>query len=108
MKLALLGAGGGSTSIKIVKYFTFFKEAIDSMELQSADWEHGLIGGEVGVNSCKIMCLFIKRGVIQRLIEKASPKSIQVLTRYNLDDFYTRVNDTTALRFLLESGAWRF
>jgi hypothetical protein len=24
---------------KIVKYFTFFKETIDSMELQSADWE---------------------------------------------------------------------
>lgn len=53
----------------------------------------------------RIICPFIKRGIAQRLLELGKPKSIQVITRFDLRDFYSGVSDTSALRLLLEKGA---
>lgn len=53
----------------------------------------------------RIICPFIKRGIAQRLLELGKPESIQVITRFDLRDFYGGVSDTSALRLLLEKGA---
>jgi hypothetical protein len=53
----------------------------------------------------RIICPFIKRGIAHRLLELGKPKAIQVITRFDLRDFYAGVSDTSALRLLLEKGA---
>ena len=73
--------------------------------LIQSDWEWELIGGEENTDSVKIMCPFIRRTVIERLIGKVNPRRIQVLTRYNLEDFHCGVSDMSALQYLLEYGA---
>jgi hypothetical protein len=73
--------------------------------LIQSDWECGLIGNAAEAGSVKIMCPFIKRAVIERLIGKSAPHSIQVLTRFNLEDFLGGVSDVSVLRYLLEKGA---
>src|SRR5882762_4433008 len=52
----------------------------------------------------KIISPFIKAGALGRLLSKR-PKSIQVITRFNLSDFAEGVSDIAALRSLLEAGA---
>lgn len=52
----------------------------------------------------KIICPFIKYGAIEPLLS-GQPKSIRVITRFNLADFAEGVSDTLALRKLLDSGA---
>ncbi len=74
-------------------------------KLVQTDWEWELIGGEENTDSVKIMCPFIRRTVIERLVEKSDPHSIQVLTRFNLEDFLGGVSDVSVLRYLLEKGA---
>lgn len=53
----------------------------------------------------RIVCPFIKKRVAERLIKYGKPKSIQVITRFNLADFCDGVSDTAAIRLLLENGA---
>jgi hypothetical protein len=53
----------------------------------------------------RIVCPFIKKGVAERLLRRGKSKDIQVITRFNLSDFYDGVSDTAALRLLLEKGA---
>jgi phosphatidylserine/phosphatidylglycerophosphate/cardiolipin synthase-like enzyme len=52
-----------------------------------------------------IVCPFIQRNPVQRLIDLGRPQVLQVLTRYNLDDFACGVSDPAALQLLLENGA---
>jgi hypothetical protein len=52
----------------------------------------------------RIICPFIKLATAQRILSQ-KPKRIQVITRFNLADFFNGVNDTAALRYLLEAGA---
>jgi hypothetical protein len=59
----------------------------------------------LGHTKLRIVCPFIKRRVAERLLRKGRPKNIQVITRFNLSDFYDGVSDTAALRLLLEKGA---
>lgn len=51
----------------------------------------------------KIICPFIKTTALDRLLSK-NPKSIQVITRFNLGDFAEGVSDIDALRKLLAAG----
>jgi phosphatidylserine/phosphatidylglycerophosphate/cardiolipin synthase-like enzyme len=52
----------------------------------------------------RIISPFIKTGAIERIISK-HPNSIEVITRFNLNDFAAGVSDLTALRRLLAAGA---
>lgn len=53
----------------------------------------------------RIVCPFIQRKPIERLFKAVRPKCIEVITRYNLDDFASGVSSTAALRLLLDHGA---
>jgi hypothetical protein len=53
----------------------------------------------------RIICPFIKCGTAERLLRAGRPRTILVLTRFNLGDFCDGVSDLSALRLLLESGA---
>lgn len=52
----------------------------------------------------RLVSPFIKIGAVQRLIG-SRPRSIDVVTRFNLGDFSERVSDLAALRLLLDMGA---
>jgi len=58
----------------------------------------------VDASQLNIICPFIKVGSLGRLLSE-HPKSIQVITRFNLGDFAEGVSDIAALRILLEAGA---
>lgn len=60
---------------------------------------------QLGHPKLRIVCPFIKRRVAERLITVGNPRDIQVITRFNLLDFYNGVSDTEALRLLLAKGA---
>ena len=53
----------------------------------------------------RIMCPFIKVRALERLLDNPRLRSIQILTRFNLNDFSRGVSDTQALRVLLKRGA---
>ncbi|MCK5241778.1 phospholipase D family protein [bacterium] len=53
----------------------------------------------------RIVCPFIKRRTTERLLRLGKPDFFQVITRYNLRDFYDSISDTEALRLLIENGA---
>jgi hypothetical protein len=52
-----------------------------------------------------IICPFIKTGALERLLEGFHPGAIQVIPRFNLDDFAEGVSDIAALRLLVKAGA---
>lgn len=54
-------------------------------------------------SALRILCPFIKLRALERLLT-LSPQSIQVITRYNLDDFASGVSDIAALRRVLAAG----
>ena len=73
--------------------------------LVDSGWAFELRDGvRVGPSRLRIICPFIKKGALDRLLERR-PKQIQVITRFNLVDFAERVSDIAALRRLLEYGA---
>ncbi len=53
----------------------------------------------------RVICPFIKCGTIERLLARG-PNSIRVITRFNLNDFAAGVSDISALRSLLQAGAY--
>ncbi len=53
----------------------------------------------------RLVCPFIKKGAVNRLLATGAPSSLQVITRFCLDDFAQGVSDFSALRLLLEKGA---
>ena len=52
----------------------------------------------------RIVCPFLKSGAISRLLTNG-PSRIQVVTRFNLDDFSKGVSDVSALKKLLDANA---
>lgn len=52
----------------------------------------------------RLICPFIKTGTIARLLRAARPRSLRVITRFNLADFAGGVSDLGALRLILEHG----
>lgn len=53
----------------------------------------------------RVVCPFIKKRGAERLLKYGRPKTLQVITRFNLDDFCNGVSDVNALRCLLDHGA---
>ena len=53
--------------------------------------------------SLRIISLFINTGALERLLA-LQPKSVEVITRFNLADFAEGVSDITALRPVLKAG----
>jgi hypothetical protein len=53
----------------------------------------------------RFVCPFIKTGALQRFLSGRRPDAIQVITRFNLNDFAEGASDIGALRLLLNSGA---
>ncbi len=77
-----------------------------SFRLVDRGWNQELVNAlKVDHTHVRIMCPFIKKQTLERLLATVHPKEIQVITRFNLSDFAERVSDLTALRFLLERGA---
>lgn len=58
-----------------------------------------------GGSPWRIVCPFIKTKALKRLLAKAKLRNIQVITRFNLDDFCKHVSDLEALELLLARGA---
>jgi hypothetical protein len=79
-----------------------------AFELIDTAWDK-IIDRAVAARSpeLRVICPFIKRKVAERLLRGPRLKSIQVLTRFHLGDFYDGVSDTEALQLVLESGAPR-
>jgi hypothetical protein len=77
-----------------------------AFELIDSAWDK-VIDRAVAAHSSelRVICPFIKRKVAERLLRGKPFKSIRVLTRFHLRDFYEGVSDTEALRLFLESGA---
>lgn len=57
------------------------------------------------IDRLRIICPFIKQRAAGRFLKRASYKQIQIITRFNQDDFRAGVSDTRALRELLGLGA---
>ncbi|GHB04770.1 hypothetical protein GCM10009069_29190 [Algimonas arctica] len=53
----------------------------------------------------RIVSPFVKLKAAKILIDAVRPSDIQVITRYNLEDFYKGVSDIEALEFLISQGA---
>lgn len=51
------------------------------------------------------ICPFIKKPVVEKFLKIGKPHTFQIITRYNLGDFYNKVSDISALRLLLTEGA---
>ena len=74
--------------------------------LVETDWGHVLDRAvATDCSELRIVCPFIKERTVRRLLAGGRPKSIQVITRFNLLDFAEGVSDTAALRLLLDKGA---
>ena len=77
----------------------------EPIRLVDAGWDQELTAairaypGEV-----RIVCPFIKKGALERLLSH-QPGDVQVITRFNLNDFADGVSDVEALRMLLDAGA---
>ncbi len=56
-------------------------------------------------SSVRIVCPFIKLGAARNLLSRGKPRTLKVITRFNLDDFAGGVSDISALRLLLKAGA---
>ena len=55
--------------------------------------------------SVRLVSPFIKTAAVDLLLGSSRPGSLQVLTRFNLNEFAEGVSDTAALRLLLDRGA---
>lgn len=58
---------------------------------------------QADTSALRIVCPFIKLGAMKRLLALC-PQSIQIITRYNLDDFAGGVSDIAARRRILAAG----
>jgi hypothetical protein len=77
-----------------------------SFHLIDHNWREAMLGAlTAGPADMRIACPFIKHGIVRWLLQQGKPKSIRVVTRFNLVDFYNGVSDTAALRLLIDRGA---
>jgi hypothetical protein len=77
-----------------------------SFRLVDTDWERELASAAAtDRNDARIVCPFIKRGALERLLKAGRPRGLRVVTRFNLTDFAEGVSDLSALRLLLDHGA---
>jgi hypothetical protein len=77
-----------------------------TFKLLDADWDQVFADARRADSSAiRLVCPFVQRKPIERMLSHGKPRSIQVLTRFNLDDWYARVSDPSALSLLIEHGA---
>lgn len=75
-----------------------------TLRLVDAAWGTELTKAlQADTSALRIISPFIKRRALERLLS-LSPQTIQVVTRYNLDDFASGVSDIAALRSVLAVG----
>ena len=79
----------------------------DPIRLVGAGWGRELTEAiRADPSAVRIICPFIKKGALDYLMpHRPSDGDIQVITRFNLDDFANGVSDVEALRMLLDDGA---
>lgn len=53
----------------------------------------------------RIVCPFIKKQTVARILSNGTPNKIQVITRFKLGDFAEGVSDIDALKLLIDHGA---
>jgi HKD family nuclease len=58
-----------------------------------------------GVQTVRIVSPFITDNVVRHLLKDFEGNKLQVITRFNLNDFRSRVSSLTALKRLVEAGA---
>lgn len=58
-----------------------------------------------GMSPFCIICPFIKKSTISKLLNCGNPDVMQVITRFNLNEFAAGVSDIEALRLMLDKGA---
>ena len=77
------------------------------IRLVSAGWDRELTAAiHADPSEIRIICPFIKKGALDYLMpHRPRDGDIQVITRFNLDDFAEGVSDVEALRMLLDDGA---
>ncbi len=77
-----------------------------SFQLIDRGWDQ-VLGDAVATDSAelRVVCPFIKERTARRLLSRRRPELIQVITRFHLGEMCDGVNDTAALRLLLEHGA---
>ena len=56
-------------------------------------------------SAVRLVCPFIKMVAVERLLAKGKPGLMQVITRFDLNDFVQGVSDLAALQRLLDAGA---
>ncbi|MBL8853993.1 MAG: phospholipase D family protein [Planctomycetaceae bacterium] len=77
-----------------------------SFRLVDTGWDQVLADAVAADRSgVRLVCPFIKKRAVERLLAGGTPGSFQVITRFCLDDFAQGVSDLSALRLLLDSGA---
>ena len=77
-----------------------------SFRLVDSGWDRELAAALAADRSdVRIVCPFIKRGSLERLLKAGRPAQLRVVTRFNLADFAEGVSDLSALRLLLDRGA---
>lgn len=64
--------------------------------------ENALLMAHSGV---RVISPFIKRNAAERLLSRGKPETLEIITRFNLDDFSEGVSDIAALRLLMANGA---
>ncbi|MCE2916960.1 MAG: hypothetical protein LW768_15625 [Rubrivivax sp.] len=75
-----------------------------TLRLVDAGWGAELIQAlQADTSALRLISPFIKLGALERLLA-FNPRSTQVITRYNLDDFASGVSDIAALRRVLKAG----
>lgn len=75
-----------------------------TFRLVDTGWGAELTQGlRADASALKIISPFIKLGALERLMT-LGPRSVQIITRYNLNDFADGVSDISALRRVLAAG----
>jgi hypothetical protein len=75
-----------------------------TFRLVDASWGAELVQAlQADTSALRMISPFIKLHALERLLA-LSPRSIQVITRYNLDDFAAGVSDIASLRRVLAAG----
>jgi hypothetical protein len=59
----------------------------------------------IDASTVRVISPFIKRRAAERLLERGSPETLEIITRYDLAAFARGVSDTSALTMLIAAGA---
>jgi hypothetical protein len=77
-----------------------------SFQLVDRDWDKIIKeAASADRSELRVVCPFIKVQAAKRLLTGQRPDSIRVITRFHIGEMCDGVNDTEALRLLLEHGA---